>query len=68
MQFTLVALLLAGLAAALPQETIGNTGCYIREATEKTCAAGFPRECVGSSGTTTFPYCCRAGTTLCDEL
>jgi hypothetical protein len=67
MQFTLVALLLAGLAAARPQETIGNSGCYIRPATQDNCAAGFPKQCTASTGTSVIPFCCKAESTICDE-
>jgi hypothetical protein len=68
MQFNLYALLFAGLAAtglALPQTELGTSGCYIREATEKTCAPGYPKQCTGSSGTTIFPYCCKTSSTVC---
>ena len=69
MQFTLYAFLFAGLAAtglALPQTEIGTSGCYIRPATEDNCAAGYPKECTGSSGTSVFPFCCKETSTVCD--
>ncbi|CAI6267582.1 unnamed protein product [Periconia digitata] len=68
MQFNIYALLFAGLTAttfALPQTEIGNSGCYIRPATQDSCLPEFPRQCSGSSGTNVFPFCCKASVEWC---
>ncbi|KAF3003501.1 hypothetical protein E8E13_004646 [Curvularia kusanoi] len=63
MQFNIYTLLFAGLAmsglAAAQREELGDSGCYIRPATEDKCDPAYTRECVGSTGTTGFPFCCK---------
>ena len=68
MQFNLYALLFAGLAAtglAAPQGEIGNSGCYIREASTGACSSDFPKQCASSSGVGVYNFCCKTSVTWC---